>query len=654
MSTDADAVWIYPAGILELAMLQRIVHDGFAAGRHVDYPATAREVPARAEFRMTDPGPDPRATPATLLRELQPAPGCAAEFVDGVMVVTSADRLVPPALLVPALLVPTGRAAPPAPIEARVGAGPWEPATLRRGPLGRPPHRAEQPTTVVPMREVAGMFELEQPVLGRPVIHCNGVPTLVTGESRDEARAAAADQESRFDLVQRADGSWTSVHRLGFRFARVTIEPGTTTAAAPAAITVEVEAAQTAHPRRGAFACSEARLTEIWSVAADTLELCMQGLMVDGIKRDRMPWMGDQALTALSNAYAVGDAQIARDSLVALAQLDHGYVNGISDYSLWLLVTAGTLVRFLGELDLAAAHLDEHLERLRAHADEHGVLRPPALPDTFVRVFIDWGVTVDPGRDSTALQLLWFWAVSTVARLQGEGSRWAGYAETIRRTVIDRAWDDRAGVWREYLDDIAGTSPYPTVLAILSGAGGRLTPGVLDALREAERVGTPFMTSFALRALAMAGDPGLAVDRIARLWGAMLDEGARTFWEDFPEPDGGSPLAMYGRPFGRSLCHAWASGPAALLPEIVCGVVPLADGWRRVRVEPLLGALDWATATVPTPFGALRVEARREQATETVASRATAVTVWLPAGVTLERADGSTQAGPGEVRWVSP
>ena len=48
----------------------------------------------------------------------------------------------------------------------------------------------------------------------------------------------------------------------------------------------------------------------------------------------------------------------------------------------------------------------------------------------------------------------------------------------------------------------------------------------------------------------------------------MLESDTTTFWEEFPEP-GESAYAMYGRPFARSLCHAWGAGPAALLPETV-------------------------------------------------------------------------------------
>ena len=35
-------------------------------------------------------------------------------------------------------------------------------------------------------------------------------------------------------------------------------------------------------------------------------------------------------------------------------------------------------------------------------------------------------------------------------------------------------------------------------------------------------------------------------------------------------------LAFYGRPYGRSLCHAWSSAPVALLPMIAFGCEPAA------------------------------------------------------------------------------
>ena len=95
---------------------------------------------------------------------------------------------------------------------------------------------------------------------------------------------------------------------------------------------------------------------------------------------------------------------------------------------------------------------------------------------------------------------------------------------------------------------------------------------------------------------------------------------------------------MYGRPFGKSLCHAWSSGPAALLPDAVLGLRPLADGWRRFVVEPHLGDLEWAEARVPAPDGDI-----------VVAVRDGVLTVEVPPGTVLTTADGE-HAGPAIVR----
>ncbi len=124
---------------------------------------------------------------------------------------------------------------------------------------------------------------------------------------------------------------------------------------------------------------------------------------------------------------------------------------------------------------------------------------------------------------------------------------------------------------------------------------------------------------------------------IDRIWGAMLDAGPGTFWEE--GPSGGDDLAMYGRPFGRSLCHAWSAGPAALIPEAVLGLRPLDDGWSRFEVSPRLGGLEWASAVVPTPLGDLFVHVDP-----------TTVSVHVPAGSALVRAE-RTHLGPASVTW---
>jgi hypothetical protein len=56
----------------------------------------------------------------------------------------------------------------------------------------------------------------------------------------------------------------------------------------------------------------------------------------------------------------------------------------------------------------------------------------------------------------------------------------------------------------------------------------------------------------------------------------------------------------------------------------VLGVRPLSDGWATFTVEPQLGDLEWASATVPTPHGPI-----------TVTSNADGTLVDVPAGTTI-------------------
>ncbi|TDC76801.1 alpha-L-rhamnosidase C-terminal domain-containing protein [Streptomyces hainanensis] len=514
----------------------------------------------------------------------------------------------------------------------------WEPAAVGFGTPTTPPHELRNPVHRLPMRREGDLYALPAEVLGRVVIRCAGVPRIFAGESREEA-AAGHDEEQYHDLRRRPDGRWESVHELGLRYLAV-----------HDAEVASVEVAARAHPlrRRGAFACSDDRLTDIWVTSAYTLRQCAHGLIVDGVKRDRMPWMGDLALGAPASAYAFGDPELVERGLVALGRNTSGHVNGIVDYSLWWLVCTATFTRYFDAGTYPrrhAPHLHAFVERLAAETDPDGVLRPTPGDDAYAKpIFIDWGVEVDPERDSTALQLLWYWALESaggVLRTAGHPGwrRWTDLAGRLRRTLHDRAWDPGAGAWREYLGPSRADSPYPNLFAVASGVmGEEVPPGVARVLLDGPRTRTPFVTAFALDALARAGHPDAAVERVRRLWGGMLDADATTFWEEFHEPDAGR-YEMYGRPFGKSLCHAWAAGPARLLPEIVCGLRPTGPGWSTFTVEPELGRLHWAGAVVPVPGGEIGVVVTRER-----------LRVDVPAGHTLVR-DGREYPGPRSIAF---
>ncbi|MEI5582909.1 MULTISPECIES: alpha-L-rhamnosidase-related protein [unclassified Agromyces] len=646
----ADRDWVYGPGQYPPALLDRLVADGFAANRHVHYPRNHAGPAERVDFRAVSAG-------AGVVRVL--VSGRADVAGDGVRVrvtdgglelaIDEAGAVVEVAVTggpgaVPALGAPRGAVL--GDWTASVGGGPWTAADVRPGGE-RPPHLDPPGTVDVVARPgPAGLLDVGAPVLGRPFLPAGGAkPGITSGESEAEAFADPAVLETRHDVASLPDGGWTTRHPLGFRYLRVAAD------AAPQPVAVRAEVAPAARP--GAFACSDDRLTRIWAAAQYTLRLCSQGLMIDGIKRDRMPWAGDQALSTLANAFALGDARTVADGLVALGRPQHGYVNGIADYSLWWVVDADLYVRYFGDTAFAereAEHVEAFVADLARHADDDGVFRPAEQPGGFVdsgpgSVFLDWGLALEQGRDPVALQMLWWWALGSAARLLDRAAhagagRWRGLAETLGATLRARGWLAGPGRWADYLGAdaaSASTAPYANFLAVVAGLHPDGVPPGVAASIAGGTAGTPFMTAFRLRARLAAGEHAAVLDEIRHTWGAMLDAGPGTFWEE--AATGEDDLAMYGRPFGRSRCHAWSAGPAAILPEAILGVRPLADGWTRFAVDPRLDELDWAAAVVPTPSGDVVVHA--------AAGR---VTVRVPAGTALVRGE-RVDRGPAVVEW---
>jgi len=140
-----------------------------------------------------------------------------------------------------------------------------------------------------------------------------------------------------------------------------------------------------------------------------------------------------------------------------------------------------------------------------------------------------------------------------------------------------------------------------------------------------------FYGYYVLQARAMAGDYPGALDCIRNYWGAMLDLGATTFWENLNISDtlNASRIDQFVPPgkkdihgdcgeycyigYRQSLCHGWASGPTPWLSEHVLGIKILEPGCKKIMIDPHLGDLQWVNGAYPTPYGVIKVEHTREE-----------------------------------------
>ena len=123
-----------------------------------------------------------------------------------------------------------------------------------------------------------------------------------------------------------------------------------------------------------------------------------------------------------------------------------------------------------------------------------------------------------------------------------------------------------------------------------------------------QKITTPYMRFYELEALCAMGSQQYVLKEMKDYWGGMLDLGATTFWEEYdPTKKGAEHYAMYGREFGKSLCHAWGASPIYLLGKYYLGVRPTSPGYESYIVEPNLGGLLWMEGEVPTPVGNIKV-----------------------------------------------
>jgi hypothetical protein len=372
-------------------------------------------------------------------------------------------------------------------------------------------------------------------------------------------------------------------------------------------------------PYLGSFRSSDERLDRIWMTGAYTVHLNMQEYLWDGIKRDRLVWLGDLHPEVMTVSAVFGYNDVVPKSLDLARDITPlpAWMNGMCSYSLWWVIIHRDWYRYHGNLaylkeqqDYLARLLDLLLTKVDAGGQE--------MLDGGGR-FLDWPSSpnvqgVNAGLQ--ALMIITFQAGAELCGTLGDRERRDRCLETVAR-MQKRVPDHNHLKQAAALMALADLMPAGKADDEVIGPGG---PAGFST----------FYGYYMLEAQAKAGKYGEAMDNIRRYWGGMLDMGATTFWEDFdldwtanaaridePVPPGKKDIhADYGaycyRNLRHSLCHGWASGPVAWLSRHVLGVQVVEPGCRKIRIEPHLGDLQWVEGTFPTPYGVVYIKHVKE------------------------------------------
>lgn len=406
---------------------------------------------------------------------------------------------------------------------------------------------------------------------------------------------------------------------------------------------------------RADFICDVPEVKQVWDVCSHTFHLNSREFFLDGIKRDRWVWSGDAYQSYMVNNYLFFDNEITKRTIRALLGKPpyEQHINNINDYSMYLIIAVWDYYFATGDRAFVAEVYDRLVQLYQfAHCrlDETGLV--VGRPGDWI--FIDWSSFDRSGPHAAEQILLWkaMDSLDHLSDLLGKVSPvLPGEAETLRSKINELFWDEEKGA---YIDTFTSGKRHVTRHANIFAILYDFAPEEVDHIvqnvlhnDEITAITTPYFKFFELMALCHIGDVQAAQDMILSYWYPMLELGATSIWEQFdPNETGVQHYSMYGDPYGRSLCHAWGSGPIYLLGRYIAGVCATSVGYETFVVAPQPGRYQQFTATVPLPEGSVTV--CYDAAEKTVSATATQV------GGTLQYAGKFVEIPVGEpavIRW---
>ena len=448
------------------------------------------------------------------------------------------------------------------------------------------------------------------------VKNLQGTVHVYYGESREEA--LDKDHCETLDILTSSLIPQTSsishhpsaIASKAFRFVYIEKEDGATYDD----VSMDYEFAPHDMTHSGSFHCSDQLLNDIWQVAAYTMDLTTREFFMDGIKRDRWTWSGDAIQSYLMNYYLRFDTECVKRTIRQLRGKDPvtAHVNTIMDYTFYWFKSVLDYYEYTGDVDFVREmwpRMETLMDYVLGRTNSDGMAE--GQPDDWI--FVDW---VDFPMHKRGIlcfeQILFCKALETMAicaKLLGiNKSDYRIKAEELRNKVRQTFWSYEQKAYYHALEDGVlnkQITKFPNMFAIIYGyAYEEQRKEIMKSVMlnpDIDPITTPYMRFYELEALCMAGLQEQVLPEIRDYWGGMLKEGATSFWEKYvPSETGTQHLAMYGRPYGKSLCHAWGASPIYLIGKYYLGVRPTKPGYAEYEIRPSLGDLEWMQGTVPS------------------------------------------------------
>ena len=373
---------------------------------------------------------------------------------------------------------------------------------------------------------------------------------------------ATNDHSLRDFCVELQDFSDMSFGNTGFRFLRIDFYQ---------AVVLKCVVAENhilKKPVKYCYLGKDAQIAKIYETAKRTVDLCASsGMVWDGVKRDRLVWIGDvhPEMLALTTLYGrVPAVERALEFVKEQTPLPE-WMNWYPMYSMWWIIIVADYLKRTGEESFARRQIDYIaglMDLMLNYVSTDGETSYPLN-------FVDWPTSgqVDELQGVRAINIIA--AKKATALLKQFGKKCESAEELLARLMKKEIKVEKS----------------KSVLGLKYFAVGLDEEDKAKLVKGGAQGMTTFMSYYILKAVA-SFDKEKAVEMMKEYYGGMLEKGATTFWEDFNlewmenscridefPKDGQKDIhgdfgAYCYKGFRHSLCHGWSAGVIAFIQEM--------------------------------------------------------------------------------------
>lgn len=388
------------------------------------------------------------------------------------------------------------------------------------------------------------------------------------------------------------------------------------------------------------FESSDSVLNAVWELCKYSIKATsFAGIYVDG-DRERIPYEADAYINQLCH-YSV-------DKEYSMARRSHEYLlhnaTWPTEWILQSVLMAYNDYLYTGDIRSVRYHYDDLKAKLLLPLRERNGListrmgkQTPELMEAIhyrgdsLRDIVDWPHTggfgmvgngetdgfvfTDYNAVINAFHYKALQDMSKMAQDAGMHDDAAFFLKKADETYVafqSLLWDRKAGAYRDGIDT-DHASLHTNMMAMAFGlVPEKHVSEVMDFIRSRGMACSVYGSQFLMDAVYEGGDGNYGLSLLAsqsdRSWYNMIRAGSTITmeaWDNKYKPN-------------QDWNHAWGAVPANAIPRKLMGVEPVEPGWKRFRVRPQLGSLEWARINIPTIKGTIALSCRQEASASVV------------------------------------